>query len=64
VTTQPKWKPRELDFEQIEMLANFSDNAADYPALKFEKIAKKLGVDFSNEASEALSEGTILLADG
>ena len=53
-----------MDFEQIEMLANFSDNAADYPALKFEKIAKKLGVDFSNEASEALSEGTILLADG
>jgi len=36
-----------LDFEQIEMLTNFSDSAADYPKLSFEEIAKKLGVDFS-----------------
>jgi len=36
----------DLDFEQIEMLANFSDYAADYPKLPFEEIAKKLRVDF------------------
>jgi hypothetical protein len=41
-------RPPGLDFEQIEMLANFSDAAADYPSLTFEEIAKKLGVDFSN----------------
>jgi hypothetical protein len=29
------------------MLGNFSDCAFDYPKLKFEEIAKKLGVDFS-----------------
>jgi hypothetical protein len=44
--TQPKTKPADLDFEQVEMLANFSDYAADYPKLKFEEIAKKIGVDF------------------
>jgi hypothetical protein len=37
----------DLDFQQIEMLANFSDYAADYPRLSFEDIAKKLGADFS-----------------
>ena len=45
--TQPKTKPIDLDIEQIEMLANFSDYAADYPKLPFEAVAKKLGVDFS-----------------
>jgi hypothetical protein len=35
-----------FDFEQIEMLANFSDHNADYPKLSFEQIAEKLGVDF------------------
>ena len=28
------------------MLANFSDYAADYPKMSFEKVAKKLGVNF------------------
>ena len=32
-----------FDFEQIEMLANFSDHNADYPKLSFEQIAEKLG---------------------
>jgi hypothetical protein len=45
--TEPKSKSSDLDFEQIEMLANFSDYAFDYPKLAFEEIAKKLGVDFS-----------------
>ena len=44
---EPKSKPPELDFEEIEMLANFSDYSADYPKLSFEDIAKKLDVDFS-----------------
>jgi len=39
--------PPDLDFEQIEMLANSSDYAADFPKLSFEDIAEKLGVDFS-----------------
>jgi hypothetical protein len=42
-----KSKTPDLTFEQIEMLANFSDSAFDYPKLSFEEIAKKLGVDFS-----------------
>ena len=42
-----KPKPSKLGFEQVEMLANFSDYAADYPNLTFEQIRKKLGVDFS-----------------
>ena len=46
--TELKSKPSDLDFEQIEMLANFSDCAVDYPKLTFEEIAKRLGVDFSN----------------
>ena len=29
------------------MLANFSDYAADYPALSFGQVAKRLGVDFT-----------------
>ena len=44
--TEPKTKPSDLGFEQIEMLANFSDYATDYLKLSFEEIAKKLGVDF------------------
>jgi len=32
---------------RLEMLANFSDYAADYPALSFAEVAKKLGVNFS-----------------
>jgi hypothetical protein len=38
----------DLSFEQIEMIANFADCAADFPDLTFEEVAKKLGVDFSN----------------
>jgi hypothetical protein len=47
MATRPKTPARDLTFEQIEMLANFSDYAADYPSLTFEEITKKLGVDFS-----------------
>jgi len=43
----PRTNPPDLDFEQIEMLAKFSDYAADCPDLLFEEIAKLLGVDFS-----------------
>jgi hypothetical protein len=46
MATQQKPKPSNLSFEQIEMLANFSDYSADYRKLSFEEIAKKLGVDF------------------
>jgi hypothetical protein len=35
-----------LTFQQIKMLANFSDATAGYPKLMFEQAAKKLGVDF------------------
>jgi len=45
--TNPKTNAPDLDIEQIEMLANFSDYAANYPKLPFEEIAKKLGVDFT-----------------
>ena len=45
--TRPKTTVPDLDFEQIEMISNFSDAAFDYPKLTFEEIAKKLGVDFS-----------------
>ena len=44
---RPKTNAPELDFEQIEMLANFCDYAGDYPKLSFEEIAKKLGVGLS-----------------
>jgi hypothetical protein len=47
MVTRPQSDTPDLDFEQIEMLANFSDYAADYPDLSFEEIAKKLGVDFT-----------------
>jgi hypothetical protein len=43
----PKPNPPDLDSEQIEMLKNFRDYAADCPNLSFEEIAKLLGVDFS-----------------
>jgi hypothetical protein len=43
----PRTNPPDLDFEQVEMLANFSDYAADCPNLSFEEITKLLGVDFS-----------------
>jgi hypothetical protein len=46
MATRPQSKTPDLDFEQIEILANFSDYAFDYPDLSFEEIAKKLGVDF------------------
>jgi hypothetical protein len=46
----------DLEFEQIEMLANFSDYAADFPKLSFEEIAKKLGVDFKTAANGAAWE--------
>jgi hypothetical protein len=45
--TRPKATVPNLDFEQIEMLANFSDFAADCPDLSFDEIAKLLGVDFT-----------------
>ena len=47
MATEPKPSPPDLDFEQIEMLANFCDYAADCPNLSFEEIAKLLDVDFS-----------------
>jgi hypothetical protein len=31
-----------LTLEQVEMLANFSDAAFDYPDLSFEEVARKL----------------------
>jgi hypothetical protein len=54
--TQQETKSRDLDFEQIEMLANFSDYAVDYPKLSFEEIAKKLGVDFRKAKNGKLWE--------
>ena len=51
MVTQPKSKAPDLHFEQIEMLANFSDCAVDYPKLTFEEVANKLGVDFSKAAN-------------
>jgi hypothetical protein len=47
MATRPKTLAPDLTFEQIEMVANFSDYAFDYSKLSFEEIAKKLGVDFS-----------------
>ena len=44
---RPDVSAPDLTFEQVEMLANFSDYAAEYPKLSFEEIAKKLGIDFS-----------------
>ena len=46
MATRPQSNISDLDFEQIEMLVNFSDYAVDYPKLTFEEIAKRLGVDF------------------
>jgi hypothetical protein len=46
MATRPKTTAPDVDFEQIEMLPNFSDYAADYPKVTFEEIAKKLGVNF------------------
>ena len=46
MATRPKSNAPDLDFEQIEMIANFSDYAADYRKLSFEEIAMKLRVDF------------------
>jgi hypothetical protein len=48
MATRPQPNIPDLTFKQAEMLANFSDAAADYPALTFEEIVKKLAVDFSN----------------
>jgi len=47
MAARPKPKPPDLDFEQVEMLANFSDCTADCPNLSLEEIAKLLDVDFS-----------------
>jgi hypothetical protein len=44
---RPQSDKPDLDSEEIEMLATFSDYAFDYPDVSFEEIAKKLGVDFS-----------------
>jgi hypothetical protein len=46
----------DLDFEQIEMLANFSDYAFDYLKLSFKEVAKRLGVDFSDAKNEKARE--------
>jgi hypothetical protein len=46
-TTKTNVPAPNLDFEQIEMLANFADYAADFPDLSFEQVAEKLGVDFT-----------------
>lgn len=48
MATRPQSNAPGLTFEQIEMLANFSDYAADYLSLAFEEITRKLGVDFKN----------------
>jgi hypothetical protein len=45
MSKRQKSKPA-LDFEQIEMIANFSDIAANYPKLPFRGAANKLRVDF------------------
>jgi hypothetical protein len=45
-----------LDFELSEMLANFSDYAADYSKLTFEEIAKKLGVNIGKTKNTNLWE--------
>jgi hypothetical protein len=47
MTTRLNTTAPDITFEQIEMLANFSDYAADCPDLSFEEIANLLGVDFS-----------------
>ena len=47
MATRLKPNPADLDFEQIEMVANFSDYAADCPDLSFDEITILLGVDFS-----------------
>jgi hypothetical protein len=47
MAASPKANPPGLDFEQIEMLAKFSNYAADCPDLSFEEISKLLGVDFN-----------------
>jgi hypothetical protein len=47
MATWPKTNVSDLTFEQIEMIANFSDYSADYPALSFAEVAEKLGVDFN-----------------
>ena len=46
MATRPKSNAPDLDFGQIETLANFSDYAADYQKSLFEDIAEKLGVNF------------------
>jgi len=46
MATRLKTTAPDLTFEQIEMLAVFSDYAFDYPKLSFAAVAKKLGVDF------------------
>ena len=56
MATRPKTNAPGLDFEQIEMLANFSDYAVDYRKPSFEEIAKKLGLDFSKAKNGKLWE--------
>jgi hypothetical protein len=56
MATRPKTNAPDLDFEQIEMLANLSDYAVDYPKLSFEGIAKKLGVNFRKAKNGKLWE--------
>jgi hypothetical protein len=42
MATRPQSNSPDLDFEQIEILANFSDYSFDCPKLSFEEITKKL----------------------
>ena len=52
----PETNATDLDFGQIEMLANFADYAADYPELSFERVTKKLDVDFRTAKNGAAWE--------
>jgi hypothetical protein len=51
MATRSKPKTSRWNFEQIEMVTNFSDGAVDYRKLTFEEVTKKLGVDFSKAAN-------------
>jgi hypothetical protein len=44
MATRPKTNVSDLTFEQIEMIANFSDYSADYPALS---LTDRKGEKFS-----------------
>jgi hypothetical protein len=56
MAAQLKPNPPDLDFEQLQMVANFSDYAVDCPNLSFEEIAKLLGVDFKANNGKSWEE--------